>query len=493
VAVWLKTVLGIERMVDAIAWFIFSGALLQAFTGLVQYLGIAGWLENIVAYKLTPAVHGNVAQANLFATHITLGAAATIFLFSRDKFSWAFTFALITFFAFIVTVSGSRAVAIYTAGLTLLSAACHYKNRQSESRRLLYGATYFFVAFLSFQYLIEWINPWLAAQLADISLNADPFAYSSALEKLPATSLGLELRTSEWRKAWTMFVQSPFLGVGMGNYAWHSFELQALPEFRDILKLDLFGHAHNIFAQLLAETGLIGFAIFVFLLVGWVAQFVRGWSLQRNWLIGGTLLILFVHSNLEFPLWYSFFLGIAVLLLALGDTRTVRLTFDPNLGRIGTAISLALIGFTLIATLNSFRDISRFPDPFVEPQEQINALLTHAGNPILKPYAEIVLFAMMSPGKDAIEDKLAIATRACHRNPDRYKAYKCTTLLALSGRRQDAEELLRRAARAYPNDLPRYIAGLKSFPDAEIQELRRYALTLTTHPKTGEAQRELSS
>lgn len=475
---WLKTVLGLERVLTAFAWFLFAGGLLQAFAGLVQYLGIAGWLGALVAYKYTPAVYGNVAQANLFATHLTLGGAALIFLFSREKLSWVLTFTLVTFFAFIVALSASRSVAIYAACLIALSTACYLRNRDKKYFRLLSASTYFFFAFICFQYLLTWINPWLAAQLSDMSLNADAFAYTSALDKLPTASFGLELRISEWHKAWVMFTQSPLLGVGMGNYAWQSFSLQSLPEFNDVLKPQLFGHAHNIFAQLLAETGVLGLTIFVLLLVGWVQQFLRTWPSSHAWLMGSVLLILFIHSNLEFPLWYSFFLGIVAFLIGLGDTRTIRVTFSSNLGRTTAAMALLLIGSTLVTTFNSFREISTFPNPFVEPQEQINSLLAHGGNPILKPYAEIILLAMMPANKDAIADKAVIATRVFHRNPDRYKAYRQVTFLALNGQSRAARELLYKVARAYPNDLLPYIASLKNSPYPEIQELRKYAATI---------------
>lgn len=482
-AVWLRTSLGTEQVVAALAWSLFIGGLLASLIGLVQYLGIAGWFAQFVAFKRGTAVYGNIAQANHFATHVTLGAAAVIFLFSRAKLSRLFSIMLVTFLAMIVALSGSRSVTLYAGGIISLSAVCYFRNRDKQNYRLLSASIYFFVAFLCAQYLFAWVNPWLMEQLADVSRNTDPFSYTSAVERLPTTSLGWQLRISEWRKAWLMFTQAPILGVGIGNYAWHSFALQSLPEFKGVLKPDLFAHSHNIFAQILAETGIVGLASLILLIVSWVNQFKKSLFTPNAWLIAGVLLTLFIHSNLEFPLWYSYFLGIAAFLLGLGETRTVRVTFSPGLGRFGAAVALVLIASTLLTTLDSYRKISNLPDPRIEPQEQINMLLAHGTNPILTPYTDLILLTMMPTNKDAIADKLSISTRQFYRNPDSYKAYKQITLLALDGQVTEAKELLNRTAQAYPSYVASYLNGLKNLSDVEIQELREYGLHLASSAK----------
>lgn len=472
-ATHLRSVFGTERVVTVFAWFLFIGALLGSFTGLVQYLGVGGWLGQFVVYKTGVAVYGNIAQNNLFASHITLGAAAAIFLFSRQKLSIALTIPLVAFFAFVATLSGSRAVMLYATGMVAISAIGYFRNRDSVQVRLLCGSGYLLIAFVCSQFLLIWLNPWLAEQLADISLNAQPFTYQTALDKLPATASGLELRTSEAKKAWAMFTQSPVLGVGFGNYAWHSYELQSLPEFRDVLKPQLFSHSHNVFTQLLAEAGILGLGIFVFLIFGWVKQFRHAQPSPHTWLIGSALLVFFIHSNLEYPLWYSFFLGIAAFLFALGDTRTIQFAFSPNLGRTAVIAALALIGSTLTTTFSNFRQITKLPSPHIEMQDQVNMLLTYGRSPILNPYTDMVLHGLMPLTKDAVNEKIVITTRVFHRNPDWYKAYKQTAFLALNGETGEAEDLLAKVALTYPDKLEPYLAELKKLPDAEIEQLRK--------------------
>src|SRR5581483_36648 len=66
VAWWLRATIGADKVVMTIAWFLLIGAVLQAFAGVVQYLGIPGALAALVAIKSGPTVYGNVAQANHF-------------------------------------------------------------------------------------------------------------------------------------------------------------------------------------------------------------------------------------------------------------------------------------------------------------------------------------------------------------------------------------------------------------------------------------------
>lgn len=476
-AVWLRATIGLEKVTVTLGWFVLVGSLLHALTGLAQYLGIAGWLASIVAMKQSVAIHGNVVHSNHFATHLVLGVVALIYLYSQRRLSAVLSFCLLGFFSVMAALSGSRAVLLYAVALTLLSLATCKKRPDTPRLRLVAAPLFFLVAFVCAQYLVIWANPWLMEELSAVSQNIDPFTHNVALERMPQIVSGIEARTSEWGKAWRMFLEAPLFGIGMGNYAWHSFQYQALPEFSHVPKPLLFSHSHNLFTQVLAETGIAGFSILFGLIIGWIRQFKEpGFSLH-GWFIAAALLVLFVHSNLEFPLWYSYFLGIAAVMLGLGDNRTIRLTFTPWLGQLGVGLALFISGFILFFTLMGFRSLANAPSTYIETdaQETVYSLLRIANNPLLEPYAEAMLTTVMPLSKDGIEEKLRISTRAFKRNPTAFIAYKHATLLALNGQSQEANELLEHSARAYPDTLERYIKMLRTIPDREAQSLREYA------------------
>jgi len=59
-----------------------------------------------------------------------------------------------------------------------------------------------------------------------------------------------------WRESWQIFGQSPWLGVGFGQFAWH--HLQLLPALQQHYIQGLYNNAHNLVFQLAAETGIVG-------------------------------------------------------------------------------------------------------------------------------------------------------------------------------------------------------------------------------------------
>jgi putative inorganic carbon (hco3(-)) transporter len=80
-------------------------------------------------------------------------------------------------------------------------------------------------------------------------------------------------RLAHWIAALRMLEISPWIGVGPGNYATVYPEVM-LPRWQDPL-----GHAHNIYLNVLAESGLLGLATYLFL---WIGAFAWIWQRQRS-------------------------------------------------------------------------------------------------------------------------------------------------------------------------------------------------------------------
>lgn len=103
-------------------------------------------------------------------------------------------------------------------------------------------------------------------------------------------------RRAHWQAALSMFEAAPWLGVGFGNYA-VAYPQYSLPHWDDPL-----GHAHNYYLNVLAETGIIGFAAFVVLWGAVLWQSWRGVLHASSWKIGvlagifGMLVALSIHN-----------------------------------------------------------------------------------------------------------------------------------------------------------------------------------------------------
>ncbi|HAJ34795.1 MAG TPA: hypothetical protein DCL15_03745 [Chloroflexi bacterium] len=80
-------------------------------------------------------------------------------------------------------------------------------------------------------------------------------------------------RIAHWVAAQRMWEASPWFGVGVGNYA-AVYPAVRLPRWEDAL-----GHAHNIYLNVLGETGLLGLVTFLAL---WSGVLVWGWRQARS-------------------------------------------------------------------------------------------------------------------------------------------------------------------------------------------------------------------
>lgn len=108
-------------------------------------------------------------------------------------------------------------------------------------------------------------------------------------------------RVAHWQAAWDMWRDHFWTGVGAGNYA------AAYPDYRLPKWADPLGHAHNLYFNLGAETGLLGLLAYL-LFVGtaaWHTWRVAGWTSEwftRGIAIGGlgVLAALAIHNLFDY-------------------------------------------------------------------------------------------------------------------------------------------------------------------------------------------------
>lgn len=108
------------------------------------------------------------------------------------------------------------------------------------------------------------------------------------------------IRFALWTSAWNLFTHSPALGVGWGNFT-------AVYGLDDPYFIPDQVAAHNLYLQLLAETGLAGFLAFFYLVVRSWKQAQRQWRRSEDFIdralafgVLGALLIILVHGFVDF-------------------------------------------------------------------------------------------------------------------------------------------------------------------------------------------------
>ena len=130
-------------------------------------------------------------------------------------------------------------------------------------RRLRLGVSLVIVALTAGWGL--WQTGLLPASLTSRLAGAADFVNVSDVRGININDANFALveRLAHWQAAVSMAETHPWLGVGLGNYA------TAYPAVRLLNWPNALGHAHNIYLNALAETGLAGLAAYV-LLWAWV-------------------------------------------------------------------------------------------------------------------------------------------------------------------------------------------------------------------------------
>jgi hypothetical protein len=105
-----------------------------------------------------------------------------------------------------------------------------------------------------------WLPGAIGARLADLGnylVGPDP-----AQTEISDANFAVLERLAHWEAGLRMFADRPWLGVGIGNYG-VAYARYALPHWYDAL-----GHAHNVYVNFLAETGILGAAAFAIFWLG---------------------------------------------------------------------------------------------------------------------------------------------------------------------------------------------------------------------------------
>lgn len=438
----LREELGLPRLVTVLSVFLLLGAELNALAGILQHYRWHTWLDSVVTVKTSVAVYGNMAQPNHFANYITLGLISLGLLFMRDKLRAWQVILLVIPLLFVLVLSGSRSAWLYMLVMNIL--AYMWLRRDPSGKPLL---RYTVLLLLGFG-LMHWVVqlPWLAVGGGNLT----------PVQRMSGEVYSGAIRLYLWRESWHIFTQFPLLGAGFGQFAWQHFQWVQQLQASGIT--GLYNNAHNLVMQLAAEMGLAGVAILFASLALWLRQAWRAEHTLYHWWGYAVLAVLAIHSLLEYPLWYAYFLGVAAVTLGVMDGTSYRLELR-NLGRLAVASMLLLgavsmaqlvVGYRTLQGMMALSPASASEKSYFERMNQ--DLMFVNDKPMLHPYAEYFMSSMIEPSQEQLEAKLALNERVMHFVPVGPVVYRQAQLLALSGQQEAAKVQMERALWSYPGD-----------------------------------------
>ncbi len=364
--------------------------------------------EWIVRSSLPGRGVGNLRQPNHLATLLLWSAIAVIALLQVQWMRPGFASAVLLLLLVGTALSGSR------TGLlgTLLLAGWGYSDQRLSraSRLLLWTAP---------------LTAWLVWML--LAFGPGPMHSASLQERLAHTTTGdlSSSRFSIWSNTLTMIARQPWAGVGFGefNIAW------TLTEFPD-RPVAFFDHTHNLPLQLLIEFGVPLGALMTGLLLTAMVQAVR-----RAWRSPGdpgalrraaamSVLMAGLHSLLEYPLWYAYFLLPAAFAWGFALSRQTKTA--PSKDRLAidlpapstsatTHRTLCLVGPVMVigaaAAMLDYRRVVIIYDPPDDARPLEERIVRGQSSPLFGHHADYAAATAFGPPKAPLSPSQELAFR----------------------------------------------------------------------------------
>jgi O-antigen ligase len=473
----LRESFGLERLALVLAVCLLAGAEANALLGVLQHYRWHTPLDSVVVVKVSSSVFGNLAQPNHFADYIALGLASLGLLLQQNRLKVRYIVLLALPLLFVMTLSGSRSSWLY---LLLMSALAWWWARRDSAQRPLLNYSLLLLAGFGLMHLVVQL-PFMAGASGSID----------TMQRLFGGDVSGGIRLYLWREAGLMFGQSPWLGVGFGQFAWQHFQL--LPELRPDNIQGLYNNAHNLVFQTAAEAGVAGLLALLGPLGIWLYGQRHAPLDAPRWWACAALGVLAIHSLLEYPLWYAYFLAVAAPLLGMLDETRYRLELR-GVGRLSVAAVLLLGVVTLVQLRSGYQQLEqtlRIRSAASTGSGQASAadrsafertrdalVAVHRGS-LLSPYAELFMSSLIEVNDDHLREKLELNTRVMRFVPIGMVTCRQSLLLAQAERQEEAKAVLEQAIWSYPAEFAKtreQLAGLAGKDPARFSALLEFAL-----------------
>jgi len=442
----LRECLGIDKIAMVLAIFLLVGAELGALIGVLQHYRWHSPLDQVLVAKVASSVYGNLAQPNHFANYTALGLISLGLLFQQRKLHAGYVAALAAPLLLVMTLSGSRSSWIY---LVVISVLAWWSGRgRPELRPLLRYCLLLLAGFAVMHGVVQ--LPFMKGAGSNFNVMQRMFG--------DATSGGIRLYL--WHEAWLIFKQSPWLGTGFGQFAWQHFQLGPLLQRTHIT--GLYNNAHNLVFQLAAEAGIAGLLVLFAALGVWLNGLRCAVLTAAHWWGYAVLGVLTIHSLLEYPLWYAYFLAVAAILLGALDETRYRLEWR-GAARVSMVAMLLLALFSLLQLRNDYQQLKdalaiRTASGNVASalQRSRDGLLAVQRGALLSPYAELFMNSSGEVNTFRLEQKLATNSRLMRFIPIASVAYRQAFLLAQNGQQAEAQLIWEQAVWSYPGNAEKH-------------------------------------
>lgn len=296
-----------------------TAALLSCLIGLIQVSGHSSSFAPWVSPSGVGEAFANLRQRNQFASLTTMGLLALIYLgrswagLKPQSTPWILAAAMFL-------GVGNAASASRTGLLQLVVVAAVFG--------IWWGSRVFIVR----RVVLSAMGAYILATLLLPLLIGQELGSGGILGRMAERPPSCQSRLVLWDNVLTLIAQKPWLGWGWGELDYAHF-VTLYPGEASARFCDILDNAHNLPLHLAVELGVPLAALACVVLTGLIAR-LRPWLEQNpaRQMAWGVLLVIGLHSLLEYPLWYGpFQIAVILCVLILWQTHPRRGREDARL------------------------------------------------------------------------------------------------------------------------------------------------------------------
>lgn len=398
------------RIFSLIAWCIVFGCYIQCIICILQLYAIHleiiplryyPYMDGIIShprYDLLVGsqerIVGSIYQTNNLANYLSWGIFANIYLWRMDKkiYKIFFIFNIFLFSTFI-SLTFSRVVLIY--GLFIIIYALVLLKKSPYYAKLLLAHAIILLSLVAFAAKggLNFVYPntetsivatpsaatVIAGDVVNQSNSADRIGQTfTTFKQLLSGNHQISLASDNqrivlWLKGLKMFSKHPIIGVGWGYFTANLFTTKLSNGFPQTLgQYALPFNVHNLFIQLLATTGLIGFTFVLFGFIYWLRCCLK-LDIKSQILCLGIIVINIIHSQTEYPLFYTPYLFCFVILATLSDQKKLKLQISKKWFNFAAGITVIVASWQIYIGYNNFMILAQFkPVSHYDKQNWLN-------------------------------------------------------------------------------------------------------------------------
>ena len=413
---------GVLRSMKPLQAVILAGAIASMWIALYQWLGLdyLGFKAINIAPGMRP--YANVIQPNQLATLLALGVVAVAFLYEAGTIRGIGALSAIVFLAFGIAMTQSRSglLEVFVVAAVLIS-------RRSAARMQLGVRSIVIATCIVFAMPLAW------EPLRGLTER------SSIRDTAQMVSAGK--RPIHWASLVDATSRRPWLGYGWGQVS----EAQYDVALDHASTHETIAHSHNLALDLLVENGIPLGTLFIVALCAWFVLSIKRVRDAPTLLALCSVIAVFVHALLEFPLHYTYFLfPVGVFMGAVSWQTATGFTVRVP-GWVAPVVLAAAVASTTLASREYFQmesDIqdNRFTSARIGSAKPIRLLHAH----VFTQVSAYWNFAYTPDRRDLSAQDLEDVRRTTMRFTAKENLLRYAVLLAINGQGSKSSDVLRR-------------------------------------------------